>query len=49
MLPDTAMRCGVCEACMNCCAGFYATIINIAAYPSLPGLLGVAGQRARAQ
>lgn len=33
---------------MNCRAGFYATIINIVAYPSLVGLPGVAGQRARA-
>jgi len=31
---------------MNCRAGFYATIINIVAYPSQVGLLGVAGQRA---
>lgn len=49
MLPDMTMRGSVREACMNCCAGFYATIINIAAYPSLPGLLGAAGRRARAQ
>lgn len=50
MLQIWPCRGGVHEARMNCRAGFYATIINIVAYPGLVGLARcVAGQRARAE
>jgi len=49
MLPDMSSGRAGAPACMNCRAAFYAAIINTAAYPNLAGLLGVPGQRARAE